>query len=250
MPFIMFSDKFNYRIGNIELRPEFINIAELNYNLVFGKGNWLTSGYTRYEQQPITNVAYPSSSNPSVTVNTFVNGKDSWRYGFENTLKLNITKNFNTTLNVDVFYVLLNSGQIGNLPVTTTQGWSYKGKIALNYTLPWNIQFQVNGNYQAAKVIINGRTVPNYFMDVSLNKMLKAKWIFNLALSDAFNTKTYGSHTTNDFFDQTIYRRRESRFLRFSITYLFGKFDTSILKRFGGKNKNSTQQTGQEGGDF
>ncbi len=250
MPFIMFSDKFNYRIGNIELRPEFINIAELNYNLVFGKGNWLTSGYTRYEQQPITNVAYPSSSNPSVTVNTFVNGKDSWRYGFENTLKLNITKNFNTTLNVDVFYVLLNSGQIGNLPVTTTQGWSYKGKIALNYTLPWNIQFQVNGNYQAAKVIINGRTVPNYFMDVSLNKMLKAKWIFNLALSDAFNTKTYGSHTTNDFFDQTIYRRRESRFLRFSVTYLFGKFDTSILKRFGGKNKNSTQQTGQEGGDF
>ncbi len=250
MPFIMFSDKFNYRIGNIELRPEFINIAELNYNLVFGKGNWLTSGYTRYEQQPITNVAYPSSSNPSVTVNTFVNGKDSWRYGFENTLKLNITKNFNTTFNADVFYVLLNSGQIGNLPVTITQGWSYKGKIALNYTLPWNVQLQVNGNYQAKKIIINGRTVPNYFMDVSLNKMLKAKWIFNLALSDAFNTKIYGSHTTNTYFDQTIYRRRESRFLRFSVTYLFGKFDTSILKRFGGKNKNSTQQNGQDGGDF
>ncbi len=249
MPFIMFSDKFNYRIGNVQLRPEFNNIAELNYNLIFNKGNFLTSAYTRYNQQPITNVAYPSSSNPSVTVNTFVNGQDSWRYGFENTLKLTITKSFNTTANIDVFYVVLNSGQIASLPVTTTQGWSYKGKIGLNYTLPWNIQLQVNGNYDAPKVMINGRTVPNYFMDVSLNKMLKAKWIFNVMLSDAFNTKTHGSHTTNDYFDQTIYRRRESRFVRLSITYLFGKFDTSILKRFGGKNK-SNQQTGQEGGDF
>ncbi len=250
MPFVMFSDKFNYRIGNIQLRPEFNNIAELNYNLVFDKGNFLTSAYTRYNQQPITNVAYPSASNPSVTVNTFVNGKDSWRYGFENTLKLNITKNFNTTLNADVFYVILNSGQIGNLPVTTTQGWSYKGKIALNYTLPWAVQLQINGNYEAPKVMINGMTVPNYFMDVSLNKMLKAKWIFNVMLSDAFNTKRFGSHTTNTYFDQTLYRRREARFLRFSVTYLFGKFDTSILKRFSGKNKNSTSQTGQEGGDF
>jgi len=250
MPFIMFSDKFNYRIGNIQLRPEFNNIAELNYNLIFNKGNFLTSAYSRYNQQPITNVAYPSASNPSLTINTFVNGKDSWRYGFENTLKLNITKKINTTLNVDVFYVLLNSGQIGNLPVTTTQGWSYKGKIALNYTLPYNIQVQINGNYDAPKVIINGRTVPNYFVDISLNKMLKAKWIFNLALSDAFNTKTYGSEATNIFFDQTIYRRRESRFLRFSITYLFGKFDTSIFKRFGGKNKGTSPQMGQDGGDF
>lgn len=251
MPFVMFSDKFNYRIGNVQLRPEFNNIAELNYNLIFSKGNYLTSAYTRYNQQPITNVAFPSTSNPSVTVNTFVNGKDSWRYGFENTLKLNITKNFNTTFNVDLFYVVLNSGQINNLPVTTTQGWSYKGKIALNYTLPWQIQLQVNGNYDAPKVMINGRTVPNYFMDVSLNKMLKTKWIFNVMLSDAFNTKTFGSHTTNTYFDQTIHRRREARYLRFSITYLFGKFDTSILKRFGGKNKNNnSQQNGQEGGEF
>jgi hypothetical protein len=217
---------------------------------LFSKGNFLTSAYTRYNQQPITNVAYPSTFNPSVTVNTFVNGQDSWRYGFENTLKFNITKTLITTLNADVFYVVLNSGIIDNLPITTTQGWSYKGKIALNYTLPWNIQLQINANYEAPKVIINGRTVPNYFADVSLNKMLKAKWIFNVMLSDVFNTKTFGSHATNTFFDQTIYRRREARYLRLSITYLFGKFDSSILKRMGGKNKNNTQTTTQESEGF
>jgi hypothetical protein len=35
-----------------------------------------------------------------------------------------------------------------------------------------------------------------------------------------------------------------------SITYLFGKFDSSILKRMGGKNKNNTQTTTQESEGF
>ncbi len=250
MPFIMFSDNRNYRIGNPALKPELINIGELNYNLQFNKGNWLSSAYTRFSQNPITNFQSPSPSDSNITVSTWVNAKDIWRYGYENTLRLNLNQNFNTTLNFDVFYVYLNGGSINNLPAVTAKGWSYKGKIALNYTLPWKLQLQVNGNYEAPKIILNGRTFDNYFMDVSLGKTVNTKLIFNLMLSDVFNTKRFGSEIQTDYISQTIQRRREGRFLRFSVTYLFGKFDTSLFKRFGRGNKSGTpSMSGQDGLD-
>lgn len=248
MPFIMFSDARNYRIGNPALKPELVNIGEFNYNLVFGKGNFLSSAYTRYNQQPMTNYLYQSPTNSMVTVNTWVNGRDQWRYGFENTLRLNLHKNFNTTLNFDVFYVYLNSGIINGAPETVSQGWSYKGKIGLNYTLPWQIQLQVNGNYEAPKAIINGESREVYFMDVSLNKMLNMQWIFNLTLSDAFNTKQFGYYITTDNYYQDLSRRRETRYLRFSLTYLFGKFDTSLFKKMG-RAKGGTNM-GTEGAEY
>ncbi len=231
MPFIMFSDARNYRIGNPALKPELINISEVNYNFVFEKGNLLSSAYTHYNQQPITNYLYPSPGNASITVNTWVNGRDQLRYGFENTLRWNIHKKFNTTINADVFYIYLNSGIIEGRPETVSKGWSYKGKIAMNYTLPWDIQLQVNGNYEAPKAIINGKSREVYFMDISLNKMYKMQWIFNITLSDVFNTKQFGYYIQTADFAQDMSRRRETRYLRFNITYLFGKFDTSLFKR-------------------
>lgn len=249
MPFIMFSDARNYRIGNPALKPELVNISEINFNYVFDKGNWLSSAYTRYNQQPISNYLYQSPSNPSITVNTFTNGRDQWRYGFENTARINWTKNFNTTMNIDVFYVYLNSGIINGLPETVSKGWSYKGKIGLNYTLPWQLQLQVNGNYEAPKAIINGQSREVYFMDVSLNKMVKMKWIFNLTLSDVFNSKQFGYYTTTSAFTQEMSRRRETRFLRFTITYLFGKFDTSLFKKMGKKGSGGGGQD-MQGGEF
>jgi len=249
MPFVFFSDNRNYRVGNAELKPEFNNIAEINYNFIFSKGNYLSSFYTRYNQQPITNYQYPSASNPSIMVSTFVNGKDQWRYGFENTLKWNITSKWNTMLNIDVFYVLLNSGILYNQPEKVFTGWSYRAKLNTQYTLPWNIQAQLNAFYDAPKRIINGWTRQNYSFDISFSKTYKIQWVFNLTISDVLNTRQFGNIIETETFYQEVSRRRETRYVRFSITYLFGKFDTSIFKRFQRGNRGGNQQQGIQMGE-
>lgn len=261
MPFVMFSDKKNYRIGNPNLKPEFINIAEINYNNIFEQGNWLVSAYGRYSEQPITNTMYQRSGD-LIWVNTFVNGNNSLRYGMENTVRYTFFKKLTATFNVDAFYVYLTSGIINNQPSTVTEGWSYKGKLTLSYNLPWQLTAQVNGTYEAPKVIINGLTNEYYFMDVSLNKMISTKWIFNLTLSDAFNTKRMGTHietqsqitlpteVVDRLYVQDMSRRRETRFLRFSVTYLFGKFDSSIFKMRNKKGSNNQDMQEGMGGGF
>jgi len=250
MPFVMFSDKKNYRIGNPALKPEFINIAEINYNNIFDKGNWLVSAYGRLSEQPITNSAYPSDADSTVLVNTFVNGKNSLRYGLENTLRYTFFKKLTATINFDAYYVYLTSGIIANQPSTVTEGWSYKGKLTLSYSLPWLMTLQVNGTYDAPKVIINGRTLDMYFMDISLNKMISTKWVFNLTLSDVFNSKRMGTYLETDFYVQDLSRRRETRYLKFSVTYLFGKFDSSIFKNRGKKGNNQDMNQDGMGGGF
>ncbi len=246
MPFIMFADKQNIRIGNPRLAPEFINMAEANYNIIRGKLNFLSSFYYKYTENTITNLSYPLSTDSTILVNTFENAKYSYTQGFDNTIKYNLFNNFDITGNFNVFFTQITAGSIGFN--SRNEGWSWFSKLSLSYKFPLEITLQVNGTYEAPKIIPQGQTVPIYFMDVSLNKMLMRKWIFNLTLSDAFNTKRLGSHYDTPFYVQDLTRRREARFLRFTVSYLFGKMDASIFKRKGTKRDGAPGN--QDGLDF
>ncbi len=249
MPFVMASDQQNIRIGNPKLTPEFQNIAEMNYNITWGKLNYLTSIYGRYSENPITNVSYPQAPGSLVLINTFQNGKNSYRYGWENTLKFTLFKNLDVTANLNYFYTEVS----WNPTPTTTQtnsGYSYNAKTTLLYKFPKSISLQLNGNYEAPRILPQGTTIPQYSMDATLSYNWKFKWMFNLLLSDCFNTKRMGQHFDTPYYIQDLSRRRESRYLRFSVTYLFGKMDVSIFKRAKQQKGGDNSQMEGMGGGF
>jgi len=249
MPVVMFADKQNYRIGNPQLKPEFKNIAEINYNNTFSKGSYLGSGYFRYEEQPITDVAYPSLGDPSVLVNTTVNGKNSIRYGMENTLKYTLFKNLDATINANIYYIYIKGTVVQGQPEVKAEGYAYNAKAILSYKFPKSLTLQVNGNYESPKILLLGVSNPIYSMDVSINKMIGLKWILNATLSDAFNTRRMGTHYQTPYYIQDLSRRREARYVRFTVTYMFGKMDASIFKK-AKQMKGNDQQGNQDGLDF
>lgn len=245
MPFVMFADNQNRRIGNPQLKPEFRNISEINYNKIFSKGSYLGSGYFRYEEQPITEIAYfsPNPGESTVLINTTINGKNSFRYGIENTVKLTFFKNLDVTLNANAFYIYIKGLVVENQPEVTAEGYAYNTKGTISYKFPKNITLQVNGNYESPRILLLGYSKPIYSIDVSLNYMIKTKWILNATLSDAFNTRVSGTHYETPYYVQDLSRRRETRYVRFTISYLFGKMDASIFKR-----SKQMRGMGQEGG--
>lgn len=250
MPFVMFADKQNYRIGNPKLKPEFRNIAELNYNKIFSKGSYLASGYFRYEEQPITDVAYPSEADPTVLVNTTINGDNSIKYGMEHTFKWTFFKNLDWTLNANVFYIYLKGLVVPTEPVVKAEGYAYNAKTTISYKFPQQFTLQLNGNYESPRIMLLGYSKPMYSMDISLNKMIGTKWIFNATLSDVFNTRVMGTHYETPYYLQDLSRRRESRYFRFTVTYLFGKMDASIFKRGKQMKGMGGQEGNQDGLDF
>lgn len=245
MPFVMFADNQNRRIGNPQLKPEFRNISEINYNKIFSKGSYLGSGYFRYEEQPITEIAYfsPNPGESTVLINTTINGKNSFRYGIENTVKLTFFKNLDVTLNANAFYIYIKGLVVENQPEVTAEGYAYNAKGTISYKFPKNITLQVNGNYESPRILLLGYSKPIYSIDVSLNYMIKTKWILNATLSDAFNTRVSGTHYETPYYVQDLSRRRETRYVRFTVSYLFGKMDASIFKR-----SKQMRGMGQEGG--
>jgi iron complex outermembrane receptor protein len=250
MPFVMFADKQNYRIGNPQLKPEFKNIAEANYNKILSKGSYLASGYFRYEEQPITDVAYPSEADPNVLVNTSINGDNSIRYGIENTFKYTLFKNFDWTINLNAYYIYIKGLIVPTEPVVKAEGYAYNAKTTLSYKFPKQFTLQVNGNYESPKILLLGVSNEIYSMDISLNKMIGTKWVFNATLSDVFNTRRMGTHYETPYYIQDLSRRRESRYFRFTITYLFGKMDASIFKRAKQMKGMGGQEGNQDGLDF
>lgn len=249
MPFVMFADRQNYRIGNPQLKPEFKNIAEFNYNKTFTTGSYLGSLYGRYEEQPITDVAYPSLTDPTVLVNTTVNGRNSFRYGTEHTYKQTFFKSLDVTLNANVYYIYIKGIVDPTQPEVTAKGFAFNAKTTLSYKLPKSWTLQLNGNYESPKILLLGYTLPMYSADFSVNKMFGTKWILNATLSDIFNTRRMGTKYTTPFYTQDLMRRRETRYVRFTATYLFGKMDASIFKR-GKQMRNQNDQGNQDGLDF
>lgn len=247
MPFVMFADNQNRRVGNPELKPEFQNIGELNYNKIFSKGSFLSSLYARYEEQPITEVAYfsPDPGESTVLINTSINGDNSFRYGLENTVKYTVVKNLDLTVNANVFYVYIKGLIVPTQPPVKAEGYAFNSKATLSYKFPQNITLQINGDYESPKILLLGYSKPMTSMDISLNYMYKAKWMFNATLSDVFNSRIRGTYYETPYYTQDLARRRESRFFRFSVTYLFGKMDASIFKR----GKQMKGMGGQDGGN-
>ncbi|HXB40195.1 MAG TPA: outer membrane beta-barrel protein [Bacteroidia bacterium] len=247
MPFVMASDQYNIRIGNPKLTPEFYNLAELNYNITWGKLNYLTSVYGRYTESPITNVSYPKEPGSQILVNTFQNGNNSFTYGWEHTLKATVFKNLDITANFNGFYTNISWNSTPTV-TTSNSGYSYTSKLMLLYKFPKNISLQLNGNYEAPKIIPQGTTRPQYYMDATLSYNWKYKWMFNLLLSDCFNSKRMGTNYVTPYYTQEMSRRRESRYIRLSVTYLFGKMDVSIFKKAKQQKGDSSQMDGMGGG--
>ncbi|MDP1727563.1 MAG: outer membrane beta-barrel family protein [Bacteroidota bacterium] len=244
MPYVMFADNANIRIGNPKLEPEFVNLSEINYSLTYKKYNFFHSLYFRHKENPITTIAYPMNGNPNILVNTFSNGSNSLNFGLDNTIRGNFYRFIDISLNANIFRSEINYTSAGSR--FSNKGYSWTGKTMLSMRMPAAFSLQVNGNYQAPQIIPQGKTRPTWYLDITLSKVLKQKFTFTLLFSDVFNSKRMGTDYITPDYTQELSRRRETRYVRLSISYIFGK---ATFKK--PKAKSSNDSIGnQDGLDF
>jgi hypothetical protein len=229
MPFIRYSDKSNYQIGNPNLTPEFLTISELNYRQLFDKGNLLFTVFYRHTQNPLSQITYADPGNPSLFITTFINGNQSHTAGIDNTLKYELFKSFETTFNINAFYTEVDAS-FGN-STYSNKGFNYTAKLNLNYRLPGGFNFQGSGNYESPRIIPQGTTNEIYFIDMGISKEYK-KWLtFTLSVSDLFNTKARGSYLENVGYIQDLYKREEPRFVKLNVMMRFGNSETTFFRK-------------------
>ena len=228
-------DQFDYERGNAALQPEFVNQGEVNYNLNYGVVDWLSSGYARYTEHPITGITTDSSQ---ILLQTYTNGKGKFNYGWENTFKFFPVKNLSITADVNLFYTSISAYVLENTQsvLLTNSGISYTVKGNISYRFPMGFAAQINGSYEAPKPVPQGSTLPVYFFDVALSKEFGPLTI-NLGVSDVLNSHSNGyNYNVPDEYTQYLLKRRQTRYAKLGITFKFGKED-KVTKKRGKKDK-------------
>jgi outer membrane receptor protein involved in Fe transport len=244
MPFIMAIDPKNFIMGNPQLTPEFITLAELNFNQLLAKGNLFFTLFYRNTQKPLTSYNTPYAPNSDVLLNTFINGKQSNTLGMDNTFKHSLLKGLEATLNMNLLYTIIQANY--NNVNTSNKGFNYTTKLNLQYRLPKGFSVQVSGNYESPKIIPQGKTKEFYFADCGLSKDLYKILNLTLSVSDIFDTKGRGMLFTTDQYVQDSWNRRESRYIKFTARLRFGKADATLFR----KRQPHQQQDDQDGGYF
>ena len=247
MPIIMGADAENVRVGNPALIPEFVNLAELNYNKMWKQNNWLASLYLRADENPITTVIERVDTISTLRRTTFINGKSSSRYGLDNTLKLGLIKDLELTTNINVFNIKIATQTL------TNEAWSYTGKFNLNYKLPKKLKdfsLQLQGSYESDQIVPQGVRKGIAFADFAVKYTFLRVANVTLQVSDITNTRREILFLSDPTFSQTSMRRRDLRFVKLSFQMPFGKMDSSIFRKAkdAGKNRNNQDMQPDFGG--
>jgi len=248
-PFIDIIDPVNLRQGNPQLRPEFVNAFELNYSKDYKKGNFLAQLYfvnnpddiTQYSDTISTdlyNQLQDAGVEPNAILNTFINAGTTNRYGAEITLQHQQAKNFNVVTSIDFQYRTVQA-TAGELDLSN-EGVSWEGSLTADYKIESkakslfnNLGFQLNGEYESAEVIPQGRRTPEYRVDLAVRKefLKNNKASLTFAINDIFNTQRWGVVYDTETFYQESYRRWNVRNFRVTFSYKFGKADFSLSNR-------------------
>lgn len=279
IPFPDFSDSLNLSRGNPNLKPEFNNAVELNYQNVFNKQhNLLVSVYYKRSTNLLTRYLYPEYDpaiyRDTVIVSTYENANSSQAYGMEFTVKNTFWKILELTSNVNLYNSIVDASNVQE--GLTNEQFTYFIKENLNLKLPKNFTIQVNGSYQSRTAFdtgssgggggggrggggmggrggpyggptstAQGYTIPVWYVDFSIRKDLWKKTAsITLSMQDIFRSRRTGSFTESDYFTQETWRRRDPQLVKLNFSYRFGKFDVSLFRR-----KNTRMETeGMEGG--
>lgn len=241
MPFKDFSNPGTVSMGNPDILPEFIDNFELSYSRNTPKGHTYmfstyfarTANLSERVLRPITNSALDSALGLSNEVGQLLsrpmNIASGTTYGLEATARMQFSKAWDATANVNFFN---NELKVGDMPadyrafVSNTSGYGWFAKLNSNLKLPKDFSLQLTGNYESPRVITQGEQRESYWIDLALKKNLwKNKATLVINCSDVMKTRQFINDYRTPTYVQTINRVKETRIGNITFTYRFGKQD-------------------------
>ena len=189
-PYITYRDFYTAEIGNPDIRPEYINSFELNYQKSFGENSVSATLFHRSRKDKIERLRVPYSA--GVTLDSMANVGHDYSTGLELSLNLHPVRWWNTTVNGNLYhYKIKNEQAAGGNTSTST-----------NYDILWNNLFdlgkytrlQLDGSFVGPSVTTQGRTDAYWYANLAVRQQLfNRRLTATLAFRDIFRSAKYVS---------------------------------------------------------
>ncbi|HEY4107719.1 outer membrane beta-barrel family protein [Puia sp.] len=217
-----YGNPLNPQQGNPRIRPENTNLFELAYNTQLSAVGFNTTLYVKNTLDPMMAFNKPLSND--TLLSTFENGNYSNTYGAEIIARFPIAKWWNATTNFNLYETDINADNLSQ--GLSNSGVSWFAKLNSDMKLFDTYTVQLTGNYNASRVIAQGKVLPSGGLDAAIKRdfLPHNAATLVLSLSDVFNTQRNDVDTYSQgvFFQNSI-TKPETRVLKVSFMYSFGK---------------------------
>ncbi|WP_121965813.1 TonB-dependent receptor domain-containing protein [Myroides sp. N17-2] len=254
-PFSNYTSDINFFQGNPNLDPAKTNAFDLGYLKRWSGFTLSASAYLNKTDdtfQFVKRIAGTSINGTPITVSSPINLATEYRYGFDFTLNYSPFKWWKLNGNFN-FY---RSETKGDYTFTDFDGtkttenfdkntYAWFTRITSKISLPYKIDWQVNGMYRAPYDTAQGRSKANLSANTSLSKdVLKDKATITFNVSDIFDSRKRESDT---YLPESISHSEmqwRGRQINLSFTYRFNqtKIDRNKKQKSGGE--------GEQGGEM
>lgn len=238
-PFSGLESNINIFQGNPDLNPSMTNAIDVGFLKKWAKVTLSSSAYLNvtddaYQFTRRLNGKYENGTTP-VTITSPLNLAKEYRFGFEFNVNYNpfrwwkINSNFNFYRNetqggYTYSYVDEISGETitDHLDLNNT-GTAWTTRINSKISLPYKIDWQLNGNYEGPQNTAQGRRIGVASANTSLSKdILKDKATIGLNIQDIFNSRKMKNETylegISNSYSEMQWRQRQ---VTLSFTYRF-----------------------------
>ncbi|GAA4185038.1 TonB-dependent receptor domain-containing protein [Sphingobacterium ginsenosidimutans] len=229
-PFLNVSDDMNRRQGNPNLKPEDVHGFELSFAKTFGKVNLISSAYFNHTSEVMQPFVYFVDTISSVTYSRWENLTSRNLSGFEFISKVNATKDFDFTFNLNLININYKANEAYN--VKASNGFAYNSNLTANYRFTPTFSGQIRGEYNSSRVMAQGKMNAMKGVDIALKKEVfnkKASIMFNVR--DVFNSRKMQGFTETPQLNSNFEHRWMKRMFTLSLSYRFGSQDLNKLKK-------------------
>jgi len=217
-PYITYEDYYTKKIGNPDIRPEYIHSAELGWNKALSDGGSVAAtAYYRHRKDISDWVRRPYE--PGVTLDSIVNAGNQNEAGVELNATVKPVKWWNSTLNGSVFHYDFNS----KCPVCTDRdGWHCLVNWLNAFTVAHDTKLQFDTHFTGPKILTQGREKAYVYFDLAARRQFaKGKLAVSLVAHDVFHTARYYNTRTSSGLSSITRVRPKYLNLMLSVSYNF-----------------------------
>lgn len=228
-PFTFINNPYSYFRGNPNLKPQYTHNFEGSYD--FKKKFFLTLGYSHTTDR-ITEIAERANQS-EIVGGTRVNLSSMDSYNVTVNMPFQPVKGWDINIYAGGFRNLINDGagfSNGKTTFTTT--------LTTSVSLPVGLTADVNGDYQSAMSYGTILIKPMYGVNGGVKKsFLSNKLNLRVNVSDIFNQRRMIFNSLYGGIEQYGYNTSESRVVRVTASYKFGKFKAPKLNNSGAEEE-------------
>ena len=217
-PYITYEDYYTKKIGNPDIKPEYIHSAELGYRKVIAEENTIAvTGFYRHRRGVTDNVRV--AHEPGVTLDSLVNAGNDRTLGVEAMINIKNTRWWRMTINGSLFDYKFTSRYEGS---TDNANVSYTASMINNFTLGKTTQMQFDANVVGPTVLSQGREEAYCYFDLALRQILvKNKLSASLVVHDILRTAKYDNYRRSKTLQSMTYIKPRYPNIMLSLSYTF-----------------------------